>query len=192
MRLPRILIVAAIALLSIYAGQAIVAAARTDDAPPESVWNHQPPDAPPQATSGDEVGDGTVSSVGIQATRRITIPYGFETPLPVLDDGRDVVASGHGGCTVDEQVTVAITITQSTSGAMATGQKVQTCTGELQTWSFAVTADTTPYFADGPAEACGLATTRDAGYVTDTYDWCKDVDLINLNHYLYLPAALKP
>ena len=56
-------------------------------------------------------------------------------PLPIQAAGRLVVASRHGGCTADEQVTVAITITQSTSGAIATGETGQTCTGKLQNWT---------------------------------------------------------
>lgn len=127
----------------------------------------------------------------IRATRRISIPFGFETPLPVLSEGRDVVASGHGGCTADEQVTVAITITQSASGAVATGELAQTCSGELQTWYFRVTADTPDSFTNAAAEACGLATTRDGGYVTGTFDWCKDVELVLLEPRLYLPMILK-
>jgi hypothetical protein len=128
----------------------------------------------------------------IRATLRISIPYGFDTPLPVLAEGRDVIASGHGGCTADEQVTVAVTITQSTSGAIATGQTQQTCTGELQTWSVRVTANTTATLATAPGEACGLASTREGGYVTDTYDWCKDVDLLRLDQRVFLPVNISP
>ncbi|MGD8791063.1 MAG: hypothetical protein PVF47_00815 [Anaerolineae bacterium] len=138
-----------------------------------------------------DTGDITEDAPAINATRRISIPYGFESLLPVLEDGRAVLAGGHGGCTEDQQVTIAITITQSISTAVATGTTEQTCTGELQIWRMRAMADTTSSFADGPAEACGLATTRDAGYVTDTYDWCVDVDLIRLDHQIYLPLTAK-
>lgn len=128
----------------------------------------------------------------IRATRRISIPFGFDTPQPVLADGRDVIASGHGGCTADQQVTVAVTITQSTSGAVATGEWINSCSGELQTWSLRVTAHTTSSFATAAAEACGLATTREGVYVTDTFDWCKDIDLIRLDQRAYVPLILVP
>jgi hypothetical protein len=131
-------------------------------------------------------------ATAIRATMRISIPYGFETPLPVLADGRDVIASGHGGCTADEQVTIAVTITQSASGAAATGETVQTCTGELQTWSAMVTVDTTSSFASGAAEACGLATTSSGGYVTDSFDWCRDVELLRLERQIFVPVIWKP
>ncbi|MGD2048721.1 MAG: hypothetical protein PVH03_04465 [Chloroflexota bacterium] len=131
-------------------------------------------------------------SPSIQATYRISIPYGFDTPLPVLADGREVVASGHGACTAGEQVTVAITVTQTTSGAVATGENQHTCTGQLQNWSSVVTVDTTSSLTAGPAEACGFATARDGMDITDTFEWCKDVDLIELNQRVHLPAIIKP
>jgi hypothetical protein len=128
----------------------------------------------------------------IQSTNLISIPYGFDTPLPVLNEGRDVIASGHGACTDDQQVTVAVTVTQSSTGAVAIGEIVQTCTGELQTWSAWTTIDTSTLFVSDPGEACGLATTQENGYVTDTYDWCKPVDLIRLDSRVYLPITLVP
>lgn len=129
----------------------------------------------------------------IRATYRISIPYGFDSPLPVLAAGRDVVTSGHGGCTAGQQVTVAITVTQTTSGAQGTGDMQQACTGALQRWNAVATANTTSAFSDGAAEACGFATTRDGdGYVTDTFEWCKDVELVTLEEQVYLPLIAKP
>lgn len=148
-----------------------------------------------QPTAWDSEADAP-AAVGeepvIRATRRISIPFGFDTPLPVLAGGRDVIASGHGGCTADQQVTVAVTLTQSTSGAVATGEWMNSCSGELQTWSLRVTAHTTSSFATAAAEACGLATAREGAYVTDTFDWCKDVDLIRLDQRAYVPLILVP
>ncbi len=131
-----------------------------------------------------------ITAPAIRATHLISIPYGFQTPLPILDSGREVKASGHGGCTAGEQVTVAITITQSTSGAIATGENEHTCTGQLQTWSSVVTADTPSDFVDGAGEACGFATSRDGSDVTDTYKWCRDVVLATLNEQIYLPMVV--
>lgn len=102
------------------------------------------------------------------------------------------MASGHGGCTAGEQFTVAVTITQYTSGAMATGETQGTCTGILQNWSSLATTVSTTSLAAGPAEACGFATTRENGYITDTYEWCLDMSLVSLDQQLYLPTVLKP
>lgn len=132
------------------------------------------------------------SAPPIRVTSLISIPYGFDTPLPIMEAGREVVASGHGGCTAGEQVTVAITITQSTSGAMATGETDDTCNGELQFWNALASTVTTSDFTADAAEACGLATTSDDGYVTDTYAWCRDVDLIAVDPWIFLPIVTKP
>lgn len=155
-----------------------------------------PPDPDPSQPLESDTESDPVSLVdrtpSIQATFRISIPYGFDTPLPVLADGREVVASGHGACTDGQQVTVAITVTQTTSGAEATGENQHTCTGQLQDWSSVVTVDTTNSLTAGPAEACGFATARDGMVITDTFEWCKDVDLIELNQNVHLPSIIKP
>lgn len=121
------------------------------------------------------------------ASRRISIPYGFDGPLPLSDFGQGVQVRGHGSCTAEEQVTVAVAITQSTTGAVATADLQQDCTGDLQHWQVMATTDTiTPFVAD-TAEACGLATTRADGSVTDTFEWCVGVEL---NWQNYLPLIL--
>lgn len=157
-----------------------------------SVASKSPQIRLPQSASGSLSGHIPGDPFLIQPTLRISIPYGINTPLPVLNAGQDVIVSGHGGCTQDQQVTIALTVTQSTSGALATGQGEQTCTGVFQTWSTLVTSVTTDTFVADPAQACGLATTYDGIYPTDTYDWCRDVDLIRLDHRDYLPMIVKP
>ncbi|MCA9974040.1 MAG: hypothetical protein KC425_27700 [Anaerolineales bacterium] len=54
------------------------------------------------------------------------------------------------------------------------------------------TAVSTPAFTAGPAEACGLATSRAGSTITDTYAWCKDVDLVIVDQQIYLPLVLQP
>jgi hypothetical protein len=66
----------------------------------------------------------------VQATERISIPYGIAPTLGLRDNGQGVVVNGHGSCTAGETVTVAISVTQSATGAVATGQTEQDCTGE--------------------------------------------------------------
>lgn len=135
----------------------------------------------------------TLGGPALRVSRRISIPYGFDTPLPVLASGREILASGHGGCTAAEQVTVAITVTQSLgSPVIATGELVQTCTGELQLWQQIATTEPGSSLGDGPAEACGVATTRADGLVTDSYQWCKAVDLITVEPRNYLPLLIYP
>lgn len=127
----------------------------------------------------------------LRTTRRISIPYGFRPALPILAAGSQVETTGHGGCTAGEQVTVAITITQPASGAVATGENEHTCTGQLQIWRSVLTADTPTPFEEEAAEACGLATSRDGADITDTYAWCRDVVLVVFDHHLYLPLSVQ-
>jgi hypothetical protein len=132
--------------------------------------------------------DTSDSEPALRAPERISIPYGFADHLP-LAAGTIVTASGHGGCTEGEVVTIDVTITQTIGGPAATGQTEQTCTGELQTWDVVATAAPGAGLVDGPATACGLATTRDQyGAETDTYAWCKAV---TLNWQLYLPLTTR-
>lgn len=114
----------------------------------------------------------------LMATSRISIPYGVEPTLPLGTLGRDVLISGHGGCTENEVVTVELTVTQAATGATAVGDTQQVCNGLLQHWYALAHADTPTLFSGGAAEVCGIATTHDSGEVTDTYEWCRDVTLV--------------
>lgn len=150
-----------------------------------------------QATAVEEgvaAGDRTaVDGTGggsIQATERISIPYGFSDILSLADDGGSIAASGQGACTADQAITIAFTVTQSTSGASVTGLWDGTCTGEVQTWTNTPAATPSPNFSAGAAEACAFAETRDDGSVTDSQDWCDDVLLAS--HRLFLPHIHKP
>lgn len=132
-----------------------------------------------------------VTSPAIRPTYRISIPYGFQANLPVMNVGQQTIrASGHGGCTAGEHVTVAITVTQAISGAIATGENEHTCTGELQMWTSVITADTPTPFVAGAAQACGFATSYDGIYVSDTFDWCRDVSLFIVSDQIYIPLLM--
>lgn len=138
------------------------------------------------AGTGVEQTEDVDGQVPIQLTERISIPFGIAPVLPLHDVGETVVVSGHGGCTADETVTVVISVTQS-SGATARGQIDQTCRGQMQQWQLIATVETGVGLALGNAEACGVATTRSDGKVTDTFDWCRDVVL---GRPTYLPLIL--
>lgn len=132
-------------------------------------------------------GEGPV----IQAPELISIPYGFDATLPLTADGSAVVASGFGACTDGEEITIAFTITLSTTtGAQATGVWNGDCTGELQTWTGEGTfATPSPNVTVGPAEACAFAETRDGDGVTDMQEWC---DPVRLGEAVFLPVIQTP
>ncbi|HEX6386900.1 MAG TPA: hypothetical protein VF177_19740 [Anaerolineae bacterium] len=146
-----------------------------------------PPYLSSQQANAIATNEDVAGQVGIQATERISIPYGIAPILPLYDGGEKVIVSGHGGCTAGETVTVAVTLTQTT-GASAEGQTEQICTGMLQHWSLTATATATNLEAT-EAEACGVAVTRSDGVVTDTFDWCRDVTLTSLHTYLPIILA---
>lgn len=125
---------------------------------------------------------------GIESTSRISIPFGITTPLMLHDMGQSILVAGHGGCTEDQQVTVQVTLMQTSTAAVATGQTQEVCTGVLQLWSSTAVATTDVRFVAEPAQVCGVAETREGEAVTDRFEWCRDVDLV---YGLYLPLVLQ-
>jgi hypothetical protein len=142
------------------------------------------PHLSPQQAAGFTANHETDDQVEILVSQRISIPFGISPILPLYDSGQKVLVSGHGGCTAAQIVSVVITITQTT-GASAVGQTEEICTGKLQQWNLAATVVTGTNLENAEAEACGVAVTRSDGYVTDSFEWCRDVVLTS--HHNYLP-----
>lgn len=129
---------------------------------------------------------------GIQATERISIPYGFSGDLLLGFNNAVVVASGEGACSDGETITIAYTVTQVASSTAATGVWNGDCTGDLQTWTSAANATPGPNFTAGPAEACAFAQTfDDQDEATDSQDWCDPVTLTTTQG-VFLPYITKP
>lgn len=123
----------------------------------------------------------------IRPTRAISIPFGFDTPLTIEHDSRHVIATGHGGCTPGEQVTVDVVITQGAE-ARASGQTQEECTGQRQTWAVRAAVEGSATLTAGPARACGMATTRAGNEITDAFEWCRDIEL---TYRTYLPVLMQ-
>lgn len=126
----------------------------------------------------------------IQATERISIPFGFNPALPLMNNGALVTAVGQGGCTAGEAVTIVFTVTQPSTSESVNGVWNGVCTGERQTWRETPAATPLPSFSPGTAEACAYAETEGESGVSDTQTWCDDVILTP--HWVYLPVVLKP
>lgn len=126
----------------------------------------------------------------VRATERISIPYGFDATLPLTDDGGSVVASGLGACTDGQSITISFTVTQSSTGATATGVWNGDCTGDVQTWTGeGATATPSPNLAGGTATACAFAETSDEEGVTDAQEWC---DPVIVGEAVLMPVIQKP
>ena len=153
----------------------------SDNHPERRISHPLPPPHLSSPATGIAASDGSNGQIEIQATKRISIPFGIAPILPLHDSGEEVLVNGHGGCTAGQTVSVVVTVTQTT-GASAVGQTEETCTGILQHWSLTATAATN--LQPTEAEACGVAVTRSDGSVTDSFDWCRDVVLTLHRHHL--------
>lgn len=126
----------------------------------------------------------------IVASRMISVPYGFSTPLFLNAERETVAIVGPGACTAGQQVTIDVTITQMQSAATATGQTQALCTGESdQGWSGSAHVTSGALLQPGPAQACGVATTSTEQGVTDQMQWCREVRLAG---GIYLPLIQQP
>ncbi len=95
----------------------------------------------------------------------------------VADDGRQIIVTGPITCTATERVTLHVTVTQRTTGAIAQGRTRFTCTGNLQQWEVQVKNLGKTSFTDGVATAVAFARTRAQGEPTDAHQWLVDVTL---------------
>ncbi|MDT8307441.1 MAG: hypothetical protein RRC07_16030 [Anaerolineae bacterium] len=125
----------------------------------------------------------------INSPLRISIPFGIAPILPLINEGRDVVVSGHGGCPLGETVTIAISISQPLYGAVATGETSQPCTDAEEQFQLIARSTISPGLTAGPAEACGTATMRLGDEIQEIQVWCRAEPalLIALDEQLYLP-----
>jgi hypothetical protein len=101
----------------------------------------------------------------------------IESTLYVPLDLQRVFVKGHVACDSGEQVRIAVTITQESSEAEATGHTKTFCTGTVQERTAQAVAKGGTKVAAGPAQACAVVTTRLKGEEIDTYSWCKAVTL---------------
>ena len=125
----------------------------------------------------------------INSPQRISIPYGIAPILPLINEGRDVLVSGHGGCPLGETVTIAISISQPLYGAVATGEVVQSCTDAAEPFQLIARTTISPNLTAGLADACGVATMRLGDDVTEVREWCRaePATLVALDDQIHLP-----
>lgn len=105
--------------------------------------------------------------------RRIITPE-IASRLQLLREGRRVEVVGHVTCGEGQRFSVDVTVTQDSTGAVATGHTQGTCTGERrQTWTAIATAHGGSTFEEGTALACAEASWPSIG----TVEWCNRVRL---------------
>jgi hypothetical protein len=96
----------------------------------------------------------------------------------ITSDGRHVLVSGPVSCTEGEKISIEVTLTQRSTGAVAEGVWQGSCTGERQQWSLKATTEGKNTFEEGSAEAVALGITKDHGEVTDAHQWFRSIRLV--------------
>jgi hypothetical protein len=96
----------------------------------------------------------------------------------VVDDGRHLVVTGPITCTANERAYLRVTVTQRTTGAVAEGRTLITCTGGVQQWEVHAATEGKNTFEEGPATAVALGRTTTRGSVTDADQWLVETTLV--------------
>src|ERR1043166_6494223 len=71
----------------------------------------------------------------------------------VTGNGRQLMVTGPLACTNGETAYLRVTVTQRTTGAVAEGRTLVTCTGTVQQWEVHAPAQGRETFQEGPATA---------------------------------------
>jgi hypothetical protein len=95
----------------------------------------------------------------------------------VTESGQHTFLTGPISCTPGERVTLHVTVTQRSTGAVGQGRTRFTCSGALQQWDVRVVNHSPVPFAEGTATAVALARTRVQGEPTDAHQWLVELSL---------------
>jgi len=115
--------------------------------------------------------------VGPEAFARIVINT-IDPVAIVTDNGRHLIVTGPIECTESQKGYLHVTVTQRSTGAVAEGRTMITCTGATQQWEIHAAAQGNEAFTEGLATAVGLARTTDRGAADDAHQWLVNVTLV--------------
>lgn len=96
----------------------------------------------------------------------------------VTDNGRHLIATGPIACTEGERAYLRVTVTQRSTGAVAEGRTLITCTGNSQQWEAHASTQGQETFEEGPATAVAIAHTTARGETTDANQWLVNINLV--------------
>jgi len=102
----------------------------------------------------------------------------FDPTLEVNDNGRRVFVTGTVDCTAGGKVQIHVSITQSSTGAVAEGNWKGECTGSLQTWVTDAVVHGSGELEAGDAQGVGLGITSSSGKSTDALQWLNEITLV--------------
>jgi hypothetical protein len=103
----------------------------------------------------------------------------------LTEGGRELTVTGPIACTAGERLTLRVTVTQRSTGAVAEGHTRFMCTGALQQWEVRIVRHKKAAFAAGTATAVARANSTAQGEPTDAHQWlveCTLVDEASVHH----------
>jgi len=103
----------------------------------------------------------------------------IDSVATVTDNGRHILVTGPIECTESQRAYLRVTVTQRSTGAVAEGRTMITCTGiHTQQWEIHAATQGKETFEEGPATAVGFARTTDRGETTDAHQWLVNITLV--------------
>lgn len=96
----------------------------------------------------------------------------------VTDNGRQIILTGPIQCDGGQQADLRVTVTQRSTGAVAEGRVLITCTGDTRQWEVRALTQGKETFAEGPAIAVASARTSDHGRTDDAHQWLVGITLV--------------
>src|SRR6266567_2050943 len=96
----------------------------------------------------------------------------------VTDNGRHISVTGPLACSGSEPAYLRVTVTQRSTGAVAEGSALITCTTDIQQWAVYASTQGNATFQEGPAVAVALGHTTDRGNTDDANQWLVNIALV--------------
>ena len=109
----------------------------------------------------------------------------------VTDNGRHIIVTGPISCTEGERAYLRVTVTQRSTGAVAEGRTLITCTENTQQWEAHASIQGEETFEEGPATAVAVAHTTGGGETTDAHQWLVNITLVDAKAASPVDSATK-
>ncbi len=115
----------------------------------------------------------------VWARRFLTPTFGIDATLLILNEGQQVLVSGHGNCgSGGETYDLRVTVTQELSGTKGKGKTEGSCSGEEAfSWSTPAKVHGPRRFEPGHAQVCAQAVVHSSQDGAIVQKWCKEVIL---------------
>jgi hypothetical protein len=138
-----------------------------------------PVDLDKGSVASGQPGDLQMMSYPLAAVsaRRIITDPGINSPLVLTQNGREVLVTGHFGCTRGDDYEIQTAVTQSSTGALSRGRTQGRCSGRTEQFEAATWVYDEALFEAGTAQACAMIITRTRNRVTDVLQWCRKEDV---------------